>query len=61
MNSVTLLLKAKKMLWFIYDLLTLSKTEIFSAPTSLVMKNKSQNKSGLSASQSFPVQMTFQN
>lgn len=33
MYAVTLLLKAKKQLWFIYDLLTLRKTEILGGPT----------------------------
>lgn len=32
MYSLTLLLKAKKLLWFIYDLVTLSKTEFLNAP-----------------------------
>lgn len=31
MYSLTLLLKAKKLLWFIYDPVTLSKTEFFNA------------------------------
>lgn len=31
MSSLTLLLKAKKLLWFIYDPLTLSKAEILNA------------------------------
>lgn len=32
MYSLTLLLKAKKLLWFIYDPVTLSKTEFLNAP-----------------------------
>lgn len=40
MHSVTFLLKAKKLLWFIYDLLTLSKTKIFNVLASLEMRNK---------------------
>lgn len=31
MSSLTLLLKAKRLLWFIYDPLTLSKAEILNA------------------------------
>lgn len=39
----------KKLLWFIYDLLTLSKTEILNVPISLGMRNESYNKFGLDA------------
>lgn len=35
MYSLTLLLKAKKLLWFIYDPVTLSKTEFLNAPEAL--------------------------
>lgn len=56
----SLLLKAKKWLWLIYDLLTLSKTEIMFSQAK-GKKNKSKNKSDLDAVWSFPAHTTLRN